>query len=388
MTTATADAALNVPTNLHDLTMRDLRLLAERMFPRSNAITNIWFRLLVNWRKASYRDNCGTVWLVKTADEFLSELPYSKATLYRTLRTFEELGLIVKRQAKHIYRYVTGKDHCNWIALRFGGKGGYGPRRCLPKGCACPVQASDATLRENAEAKQFVEPAQPTSDEQYRVEEKDAQCFDHMTEAKCVDHIPPSGNCSKENSSADAEAGENSNFAEGSQEGLSPEKTSNAAENSMTEKPGKKSLDEILASRKEVEAKKQEDQKDLPLKAVEAVRILQSARRGVWQHEPPMSASAKDGALLKQFIEKMRALKFTDAQIRATLREVVLGWDRFRAQVKSRTGRNLPERPQPITFTWQFDEVVVFIRENGFTSEPTSGTVEPAKSMSSLFGKK
>jgi hypothetical protein len=398
MTTAVADAA--IPTNIAALTPRDIGKLAERMFPKFNSLTRIWHRVLVNWCKAGYHDRCGTRWLVKTAEEFLVDLPYSKATVYRALKTFEDMGLIVKRQAPHIYGHTIGRDHCNWIALRYCGKAGYGPRQCTLGDCSCPDGSYHATRLEHAQktgAKQGAmmqgedfDYARMDGEPKFGMKTvlMEAQCVLHIETPKCVDHTSSPKNCSKENSSADAKAGESFEIETDSQGSVSPETSNNAAENSMAEKPGQKSLDEILANRKQVEAKKQEDQKDMPLKAIEAVRILQTARRGVWPHEPPMSASAKDGALLKQFMEKMRALKFTDAQIRMTLREVVLGWDRFRAQVKTRTGRNLPERPQPITFTWQFDEVVVFIKENGFTSEPTSGTVDTAKSMASLFGKK
>lgn len=331
MTTASADVTLNVPANLGRLSPREAWEWACELFPRRNATTNIWHRLVINWQKASHVDAHGVRWLIKTADEFLADLPWCRKTVYRALKLFETMGLIRKRCAPHLYRKSAG-DHVNWITLA---------ARAIGTFCPLPLIGT-----------------------------------------KGADPYPFKENGSEENSSADA-AGEADTLEKSSQEVPTPLKTLEGAEVSEMSKP-KQTLQEILDNRKVIEAEKAKTKGEQPLTALELARVLQVSRKAMWPNEPPMHISRKDLALLKQFIAKGRELKFTDDQLREAVRAVALGWDNFRAQVQKRTGRKLPERPQVITFTWQFDEVVLFARENAVAET----TAAPAgKSMSELFGK-
>ncbi len=129
------DAATHpdLPPNLADLSPYEALVLARTFFPKQGANMQIFHRLVVNWQKCAYADNYETRWLIKTAPEFLSDLPYNRATIYRALKQFAAMHLIVKIQAPHLYDKSPSKRHCNWIAMRVDGPGGY-HYRALPRG--------------------------------------------------------------------------------------------------------------------------------------------------------------------------------------------------------------------------------------------------------------
>lgn len=335
MTAMTAQSCA-IPHDLNNLSRTALWELVRGLFPqkRQLAAQTLFHRILSNWRRASYVDRYGIRWLVKTADELVEGLNLAKRSVYKLLRRFEEMGLIVKRHAPHIYAYEKGRDHCTWIAVRFPGAGGHQDQRNLP---------------ENLQEVKGLQTFGVKSGEVHLKGTSD------LNGASSANQLLSKKNPSDKNiSSADAEQ-EMPSFGE-----------KISVPKSVKKAP---TLAEIMAHRKARPPKP----KAQVLKAQEALRIFQNARREAWPNEPPMPGTRKDIAFLKTFLAKMRAASFTDDEIRAVLSDVIFRWADFKGQVLRRTGRKLPDRPQVITFVYQVDEVQLFSRDASLSPSAAEG---------------
>ncbi len=340
------------PDNLNELSTGQLWHWAATVFPRRNSYTQILHTLICRWRGAAYRDRHGTRWLVQTAEELVEHLRYSKKTIYRALKAFEQMGLIIKRQAPHIYRNDPGRQHVNWIALIMPGREGYTGRRR-------PGDRKGQNVR---------------------------VC---MIGTKCPDHTPSSQVTSGEDTPSRSFGG-------------GVEKESSQVDRDLTDhlgKPGRhckqrsramKAADAVKHAKARID-----EPKTGPLKPKEAVHIYQRAHKDAWPNEPMPPATAKLTAMMRQVLEKLRAAGHDDQYIRKGLHKLVLRWVNFQQEVKRRIGRKVSERPDLAVILFRMNEVLLFIVPSHY-DQPREGlvkgeggfmiTAETAEWAKKLFG--
>lgn len=311
--------------------------------------------------KGGYRDGTGTRWLIRTADEFAAHVDWSISTIYKALRRLVAKGLIEVRHSYH--RYRQGKFHCTYVR----------PLVRLIRGqIVAPVAHRDAHMDANSEVTSGVSSKCPPGS--LPIYSSSQHTASTALAAPAAEEETRNPQEHQEPQEEDRELGQQSSLPVRLDPEIStyPQAHRDDAEEEAPQP--KKTLADLFAAQKAKPLARPSTAK--PLTAEGVHQEIRHHHKEAWPEEVPPTLNGIRRKWLKTFLERVRAVNCTDAEVLALVARVVGNWDGFKLWLKDRQGFAFKEvRPTHQAFMVAAVEMVNFHR---MTNESTMSTDDDA----------